>query len=111
SDGLEISYARGLRLTQFRGVPEVSHSGSTAGYRAFLARYPDQALSVAVLCNAAEADTTALTHAVAELYLGDALPAPVVASPAPVDAAAMARWAALSRHVPTGQPAAMTVAG
>jgi len=104
SDGLEIAYARGLRVTQFRGVPEVSHSGSTAGYRAFLARYPDQAVSVAVLCNAAEADTTALTHAVAELYLGGALAAPAAASPAPVDATSLARWAGLYRSVRTGEP-------
>ena len=27
----------------YRGVREVSHSGSTAGYRAFLTRYPDPA--------------------------------------------------------------------
>jgi CubicO group peptidase (beta-lactamase class C family) len=104
NDGLEIAYARGLRVTQFRGVREVSHSCSTAGYRAFLARYPDQAVSVAVLCNAAEADTTALTHAVAELYLGDALGAPVHAAPTPVDAARLARWAGLYRNVRTGEP-------
>ena len=40
SDGLEIAYARGLVVSRYRGVPEISHSGSTAGYRAFLTRYP-----------------------------------------------------------------------
>jgi CubicO group peptidase (beta-lactamase class C family) len=109
NDGLEISYARGLRVTQFRGVPEVSHSGVTAGYRAFLARYPDQALSVAVLCNAADGDTTTLTHAVAEAYLGGALATPVEASPVPVDAATLARRTGLYRNVRTGEPLRMTV--
>ena len=109
NDGLEISYARGLRVTQFRGVPEVSHSGVTAGYRAFLARYPDQAVSVAVLCNAADADTTTLTHAVAEAYLGGALATPVEASPAPVDAVTLARWTGLYRNVRTSEPLRMTV--
>ena len=47
------------------------HSGSTAGYRAFLTRYPDQRVSVAVLCNVAGAPATQYAHAVADLYLGD----------------------------------------
>jgi CubicO group peptidase (beta-lactamase class C family) len=111
NDGLEIAYARGLRIVQFRGVREVSHSGSTAGYRAFLARYPDQALSVAVLCNAADADTTALTHAVAELYLGDALGPPVDTAPAPLDPARVARWAGLYRNVSTGEPLRLMMNG
>jgi CubicO group peptidase (beta-lactamase class C family) len=111
SDGLQIAYARGLRVTSFRGVPEVSHSGSTAGYRAFLARYPAQVLSVAVLCNAANADAGALVHGVAEVFLGEALAPPVSVSPAPVDAAALARWAGLYRNVRSGEPLRVTVEG
>jgi hypothetical protein len=49
----------------------VGHSGSTAGYRAFLTRFPDQHVSVAVLCNAGNANATQLAHAVSDLYLGD----------------------------------------
>jgi hypothetical protein len=49
---------------------EVSHSGSTAGYSAFLTRFPDQRVSVAVLCNASNAQATQYAHAVADLYLG-----------------------------------------
>ena len=71
TDGRTHEYALGLYIRQYRGVREVSHSGSTAGYRAFLARYPDQHLSVAVLCNAADANPTQYAHAVAEVYLGD----------------------------------------
>ena len=53
------------------------HSGSTAGYRAYLARYPNQHLSVAVLCNAGNANATQYAHSIAEAYLGSALgPAP-----------------------------------
>lgn len=104
SDGLEISYARGLEVSMYRGVPEVSHSGGTAGYRSFLTRYPDQGLSVAVLCNAGNAKAWISARKVAEVYLGSAL-APVTApSPAAVDAAALARWAGLYRDVPTGEP-------
>ena len=73
NDGRAHDYALGLYVRPWRGVPEVSHSGSTAGYRAFLARYPKQHVSVAVLCNAGNANATQYAHAVAEAYLGGVL--------------------------------------
>lgn len=72
TSGREIAYAQGLVVSQYRGVSEISHSGSTAGYRAFLARYPEQRVSVAVLCNVAQANATLLAHQVAEVFLGTA---------------------------------------
>jgi len=72
-DERELEYAFGLYVRRYKGVPEVSHSGSTAGYRAFLTRFPEQHLSIAVLCNAGDANATALAHAVSDLFLGDAL--------------------------------------
>lgn len=66
TSGRTIGYALGLAVGHWRGVSEVSHSGSTAGYRAFLARYPDQHVSVAVLCNLASANPTALAHELVE---------------------------------------------
>ena len=56
--GVDQTYAAGLMLGVYKGLPEVSHSGSTAGYRAFLTRFPKQHVSVAVLCNAGTADAT-----------------------------------------------------
>jgi len=74
-------YALGLYIGRYRGVPEVFHSGSTAGYRAFLTRYPKQNLSVAVLCNTGNANATQYAHAVAEAYLGSVVgPVPAVAA-------------------------------
>jgi CubicO group peptidase (beta-lactamase class C family) len=72
NDGFVTDYAQGLYVRSFRGVREVSHSGSTAGYRAFLARYPEQRLSVAVLCNLAGTRPDRLGREVAGLYLGPA---------------------------------------
>ena len=80
SDGRAHDYALGLYVRTYRGVPEISHSGSTAGYRAFLVRYPAQHVSVAVLCNAASANATQYAHAVADAYLGSALTAPAAAA-------------------------------
>jgi CubicO group peptidase (beta-lactamase class C family) len=68
SKGRQISYALGLVVSTYQGVPEVSHTGATAGYRAFLARYPDQHLSVAVLCNAGNANPS-IGQRVADIFL------------------------------------------
>jgi CubicO group peptidase (beta-lactamase class C family) len=68
TNGREITYALGLVVSSYRGVPEVSHTGATAGYRAFLARYPNQHLSVAVLCNAGNANPS-LGQRVADVFL------------------------------------------
>jgi CubicO group peptidase (beta-lactamase class C family) len=73
NDGRPITYASGLVVSRYRGLREVSHSGSTAGYRGYLSRYPDQGVAVAVLCNAAHANPTTLAHAVADVYLGSAV--------------------------------------
>jgi CubicO group peptidase (beta-lactamase class C family) len=69
-DGRPLHYGLGLFVGKYKGVPEVYHSGSTAGYRAFLTRFPDQGVSVAVLCNAGTANATQLARGVADLYLG-----------------------------------------
>ena len=76
-NGRSIAYARGLFIESYRGVLEVAHAGATAGYRAWLGRYPQQHLSIAVLCNTAEIDAGALAHRVADLLL----PAQVRAAP------------------------------
>lgn len=68
-DGMEIDYALGLTVTDYKGVPEVSHGGATAGYRTFLARFPQQQLSLALLCNVTNVNTAKLAHQVAEVFL------------------------------------------
>lgn len=68
-DSREIEYAGGLFIGTYEGIPEVSHGGATAGYRAFLARFPEQKLSMSVLCNLGNSDPGELLHKVADLYL------------------------------------------
>ena len=74
TDGRTIAYAAGLMVLHWRGLNEVSHSGSTAGYQAWLGRYPEQGLSVAVLCNVSSANATQLGHQVAGVYLAGVIP-------------------------------------
>ena len=73
NDGFETEYAQGLFVREYRGTREVSHSGSTAGYHAFLARFPDEGLSVAVLCNATGTDPAAYAHEIADIVLAGKL--------------------------------------
>ena len=69
NDGKAHDYALGLTIGTYRGVNEVSHSGSTAGYRAHLLRYPDHHVSVAVLCNVSSGAATQYARAVADLHV------------------------------------------
>ncbi len=75
-DGTRIDYAAGLRWSTWKGVTEIAHSGSTGGYRAWLARYPAQKLSVALLCNADDAAPVDTGHAVADIFLTGLRPDP-----------------------------------
>ena len=83
NDGKPHSYAMGLMVGTYKGVPEVAHSGSTAGYRAHLTRYPEQKVSVAVLCNAASANATQFAERVADLYLAGSIKAEPAPAPRP----------------------------
>jgi len=116
SDGVQHDYALGLRIAPYKGVREVGHSGSTAGYRAYLADYPDQRVSVAVLCNVSSGNAAQYAHAVADLYLGSAVSneagtggrrpaAAYTLAPAEVEAAA-----GEYRDVTTGEPLRLVAA-
>ncbi len=70
SGGRQIPYAAGLLISTVNGLREVSHGGSTGGYRTWLGRYPDQAVSVAVLCNSAAANPAKLGRDTASLWTG-----------------------------------------
>jgi CubicO group peptidase (beta-lactamase class C family) len=83
TNGQSINYGFGLFLQNFETLAEVSHSGATAGYRAWLARFPAKSFSVAILCNAGSANPTDYGYKITRLYLG--LPAPKAAVP-PTDA-------------------------
>src|SRR5260221_1674482 len=108
SDGRSLDYAFGLYNRPYKGVRQVDHSGSTAGYRAHLARYPDQRLSTAVLCNVSSGGATEAVPAVADLYLGGrgTAPAPPRATYG-LPPADLERAAGGYRNPETGVPVAM----
>jgi hypothetical protein len=105
SDGRPHGYALGLMVGPRYGLREVAHSGSTAGYTAHLTRFPDQQLSVAVLCNASSGGATQAANAVAALYLGDLATA---RRPQTAFAGAAADVSGLYRSVLTGEAVTIT---
>lgn len=70
SNGNEISYAAAVRIKEINGIEEISHSGSTAGYRAWLSYYPKINLSVAYLSNDGSISPATIGSKIAEIYLG-----------------------------------------
>jgi CubicO group peptidase (beta-lactamase class C family) len=88
TDGSQIHYAGGLQFGTQNGVPRISHTGSTSGYRAYLALFPDRELSLALLCNVSTANPGGLGAQVAAVFL----PEPPVQeeeeeAPAPIEEA------------------------
>jgi CubicO group peptidase (beta-lactamase class C family) len=104
NDGRTVAYAAGLEVLSYKGLREVSHAGSTAGYRGWLGRYPDQGLSIALLCNTGAADPIQLAHAVAEVYLAGVLPKPAAQAPVQVDSASLRAKAGLYRSLRDHRP-------
>ncbi len=82
NDGRTIPYALGIVVSEYKGIREISHSGATAGYQTFLARYPDKKLSVAVMCNGVPPNPTGVAHSVVDEIFG---PFPAVPEPETVD--------------------------
>jgi hypothetical protein len=71
NDGDTLDYAFGLELEDYRGLPVVKHSGSAAGYRSQILRFPNQRFTVILLSNLAEFSPTRLAERIADIYLED----------------------------------------
>ena len=84
NDGRKISYALGLDVGDYKGIKEVTHSGGTAGYQTYLARFPEKKLSVAALCNGFPPAAGEIVYSVVDEIFG---PFP---EPAKVEAVAVA---------------------
>lgn len=113
NDGTESDYALGLAIGEYRSEREIAHSGGTAGYRAWLARYPDRDhLSLALLCNHGEISPVAIGHRVIAVFLGPADEATDAESPNPgveVPPEDLERWADPYLHTRTDSIVRITV--
>ena len=101
NDAGPMSYAFGLQVHSYRGLPIVEHGGADAGYRAHYLRFPDQRLTVICFCNLSTMTPRNYALAVADLILGDRFTEPLddaVADWSPDDA----RFAGVYRNNATG---------
>jgi len=76
TSGDRLTYALGLSVSSYRGLPVVEHSGGDAGFRSHLLRFPEQQFSVAVLSNLSTARPGHLARRVADALLEQAFPLP-----------------------------------
>jgi len=71
NNGQVLNYGFGLRITKYRGLNAVWHSGAGQGFKTAFMRFPDQHFSVICLCNLDSIDMDELTEQVADIYLAD----------------------------------------
>ncbi len=69
NNGDTVSYAFGHGIGEYRGLQRIQHSGSWAGFRTFLVRFPEQKLSVIVLSNFGGFNPSGKAYEVANLFL------------------------------------------
>ena len=72
TDGDTLSYAFGITVGEFRGMRRLQHTGSSAGYRAWLVYFPEADIGIVTLSNFAEFDRDTQNRIV-EAVLGDRL--------------------------------------
>jgi CubicO group peptidase (beta-lactamase class C family) len=109
NDGRKSNYALGLIVDTYKGIRDISHGGSTAGYQTFLARYPDQKLSVAVLCNGTSPSAGGLAASITDEILGPfPTPAPQ-SSPTVVSVDQLQKFIGIWRNEKTHAAARFTV--
>jgi CubicO group peptidase (beta-lactamase class C family) len=69
NDGSDYNYGFGWTLDAVDGHQRVHHGGSLPGFRAEMARFPDDNLTVIVLTNGDGANPEAIARGVAQIYL------------------------------------------
>jgi CubicO group peptidase (beta-lactamase class C family) len=76
NNGEPLDYGFGLRMSKYKGLDRVTHGGAWAGYRAELARFPKEKLSVICLCNLGSMNPSGMAMQVADIYLADKIEKP-----------------------------------
>ncbi|MCH7821845.1 MAG: beta-lactamase family protein [Proteobacteria bacterium] len=71
NSGEKTDYGLGVGVTQYRGLALRAHGGGLEGYRTYLMMFPEQAFSIAILCNDQKASTGEMARAIAGIYLAD----------------------------------------
>jgi CubicO group peptidase (beta-lactamase class C family) len=75
-DGKTVPYGFGWDVEAVRGHRIVEHGGAWQGFKSYIARYPDDRLTVVVFANLAEANPGKIAHGVAAIYNPELAPPP-----------------------------------
>ena len=108
NDGRKIAYALGLVVDKYKGLKDVSHGGATAGYQTFLARYPDNKVSVGVMCNGTSPGAGGIAADITDEIFGP-YPATAKTEPAKVSEDELKKFVGIWRSEKTHAPARFVV--
>jgi CubicO group peptidase (beta-lactamase class C family) len=108
NDGRKIAYALGLTVDTYKGLKDVSHGGATAGYQTFLARYPDNKVSVGVMCNGTSPSAGGMAANITDEIFGPYPEAPKT-EPAKISDDELKRFVGLWRNEKTHAPARFVI--
>lgn len=70
NDGKPITYGYGFRLSNLDGHRKIQHNGGINGFRTQLSYYPDDDLTIVVLCNTGSAKAAVLESRIAHTVMG-----------------------------------------
>lgn len=108
NDGRKISYALGLTVDTYKGLKDVSHGGATAGYQTFLARYPDNKVSVGVMCNGTSPSAAGIAASITDEIFGP-FPETSRTESANVSEAELKKFVGIWRNEKTHAPARFVI--
>lgn len=71
NNGESFGGALGQFVGEYKGLQEISHGGSDAGYRTYFNRFPKENGGVVVFSNAGEFNAIRIAHQVADIFFSD----------------------------------------
>ena len=108
NDGRKIAYALGLVIDKYKGLKDVAHGGATAGYQTFLARYPDNKVSVGVMCNGTSPGAGEIAANITDEILGP-FPEPAKTESVTVSEDELKKFVGVWRNEKTHAPARFVI--
>ena len=108
NDGRKIAYALGLTIDKYKGLKDVSHGGATAGYQTFLTRYPDNKVSVGVMCNGTSPSAGEIAASITDEIFGP-FPEPARSEAAKVSDDELKKFVGIWRDEKTHFPARFNI--
>lgn len=108
NDGRKIAYALGLSVASYKGMKDVAHGGATAGYQTFLTRYPDNKVSVGVMCNGTSPSAGGIAANITDEIFGP-FPETAKTEPAKVSEDELKKFVGIYRNEKTHSPARFIV--